>query len=66
MDNELAELPVPIRDRILRLGIPHPERFASVAFPSLGNRSIMDALGERNGEDAVLSLLARIEGYLGR
>ena len=66
MDQELADLPVPIRDRILRLGVPNPERFATVPFPALGNRSILDALEERHGEDAVLSLLARIEGYLGR
>jgi hypothetical protein len=66
MDHELVDLPGPVRERILRLGIPYPERFASVPFPALGNRSIMDVLAERHGEDAVLSLLARIEGYLGR
>jgi hypothetical protein len=66
MDPDLADLPGPVRERILRLGVPHPERFASVAFPALGNRSIVEALAERQGEDAVLSLLNRIEGYLGR
>lgn len=66
MDHELVDLPGPVRERILRLGIPYPERFASVPFPALGNRSIMEVLAERQGEDAVFSLLARIEGYLGR
>jgi hypothetical protein len=66
MDHELVDLPGPVRDRILRLGIPHPERFASVPFPALGNRSIMDVLGEGHGDDAVSALLTRIEGYLAR
>ena len=66
MDHQLAALPAPVRDRILRLGIPNPERFTSVRFPALGNRSIVDVLAERHDHDEVLSLLRRIEGYLGR
>ena len=66
MQNELDDLPGPVRERILTLGIPSPERFASVPFPALGNRSIIDVLEEWDGEDEVLSLLSRIEAYLGR
>jgi hypothetical protein len=66
MTQDLADLPGPVRERILRMGIPHPERFAAVPFPALGNRSIMDVLAEEDGEEAVRTLLTRIEGYLGR
>jgi hypothetical protein len=66
MEHELDHLPGPVRERILSLGIPCPERFASVPFPALGDRSILDVLEERHGQDEVLSLLGRIEGYLGR
>jgi hypothetical protein len=66
MRSLLDDLPGPVRERIMRLGIPNPERFAVVPFPALGNRSIVDVLGDRAGQDEVLSLLGRIEGYLGR
>lgn len=66
MQPALDDLPGPVRERIMRLGIPCPERFAAVPFPALGNRSIVDVLGDRGGQDEVLSLLGRIEGYLGR
>lgn len=66
MQREMDDLPGPVRERILSLGIPSPERFASVPFPALGDRSILEALGERHGQDEVLSLLSRIEGYLSR
>lgn len=62
----LEDLPGHLRERILRLGIPNPERFATVPFPSLGDRTITEALSEPGGEEAVLALLARIAGYLGR
>jgi hypothetical protein len=64
--HELDDLPGPVRERILKLGIPSPERFASVPFPALGDRSILDVLEERDGQEEVLSLLSRMEGYLGR
>jgi hypothetical protein len=64
--HELDDLPGPVRERILKLGIPSPERFASVPFPALGDRSILDVLEERDGQQEVLSLLSRMEGYLGR
>jgi hypothetical protein len=64
--HELDNLPGPVRERILKLGIPSPERFASVPFPALGDRSILDVLEERDGQEEVLSLLSRMEGYLGR
>jgi hypothetical protein len=66
MQRELEDLPGHVRERILRLGIPSPERFASVPFPALGDRSILEVVEERHGQDEVLSLLSRIEGYLGR
>ncbi|MGH2674795.1 MAG: hypothetical protein ACRDH1_05215 [Actinomycetota bacterium] len=66
MPQESTDLPGHVRDRIVGLGIPYPERFAAVPFPSLGDRSILEALGERRGEAEVLSLLSRMEGYLGR
>jgi hypothetical protein len=66
MQRALDDLPGPVRERILGLGIPNPERFAAVPFPALGNRSIVDVLGDRHGQEEVLSLLGRIEGYLGR
>lgn len=66
MHHELDDLPGPVRERILRLGIPCPERFAATPFPALGDRSILDVLEERYGQDEVLSLLSRIESYLGR
>lgn len=66
MHHALDDLPGPVRERILRLGIPSPERLAAVPFPALGNRSILDILEERHGQDEVLALLGRIEGYLGR
>lgn len=66
MERQLEDLPGHVRDRILGLGIPDPDRFASVSFPALGDQSIVEAMGQRDGEEAVLSLLERLEGYLGR
>ena len=66
MQRALDDLPGPVRERIMRLGILNPGRFAVVPFPALGNRSIADVLGDPAGQDEVLSLLGRIEGYLGR
>ncbi len=66
MQHELDDLPGPVRERILKLGILCPERFAATPFPALGDRSILEVLEQRHGRDEVLSLLSRIEGYLGR
>jgi hypothetical protein len=62
----LDDLPQSLRDRILRLGLPNPEGLATVPFPVLGNRTIAQAATEGRNEDAILSLLDRVERYLGR
>jgi hypothetical protein len=62
----LDDLPRTVRDRILGLGLPNPDGLATVPFPALGNRSIAQAAIDGHGEEAILSLLDRVERYFGR
>jgi hypothetical protein len=62
----LDDLPRTVRDRILGLGLPNPDGLATVPFPALDDRTIAQAAADDRGEEAILSLLDRVERYLGR